>query len=191
MMQGYPIKEIIDLYSKFLIAFVSIVTPALALYLNNYLINKTAFDKVILTEEDKAQKLRETENAIIEEGNELIAISNERLTAIINQLDLWKEVRRRLNPKDFFISNVILLSLSMFFLFIWLFVRTEKFIPRDCECFQLFQVSVCFLSVGFCSWHLIKLVRMGIYLIDIKPTVDIINNYIKKEREYEKPEQEK
>ena len=107
--------------------------------------------------------------------------SNEELAIEIKQLDKWKEIVHKLNPKDFFKENVKLLAVSMTFLFAWLLVRT--FIRHEGQCYYLLQITVCSISIGTCILHIMNLYEIGIYLIDIRPQVEEINGFLKRQED--------
>jgi len=180
------IGPIIDLYEKFLIAFVGIVTPALTLYLNNYLIPKSKYNKWKVYREEDLEKrtiLQTTlENFFITpEDKDFLARNKEELKKDKEKFKKWNEIVNELDPKSFFVGNVALLSLSMAFLFLWLFIRTEKFIKSG-DCFFLFaQIFAGVLSMGLCGVHLRRLYEKGIYLIDVRLDVEEINEEIDKE----------
>ncbi|MES2395496.1 MAG: hypothetical protein V4549_05815, partial [Bacteroidota bacterium] len=171
MAQG--LHDIIDLYSKFLLAFVGIVTPALALFLNNYLIDRKGFKTVIETQEKESENLIQKQFEDLKkdpnsDALKFIKDSNKDLGQANLKLEKWNEIYKKLNPLDFFRTNLILLSLSLLFLFVWLFIRTCKILPYDSSSFQPIQISACLLSLGFCVWHIINLLNIGFYLIRVR-----------------------
>lgn len=183
-------KEVIDLYSKFLIAFIGIVTPALALYLNNYLIDRTKFEEVLEKEEKASKKLiddqfKKAKDSPETNGMDLYDKSNNLLKERNEKLKSWKDVVDKLNPKKFFRKNLLLLSGALFFLFALLLLRSDKFIeyhPELSSGFQRSQMVACFLTVGLCGWHILNLINLGFYLIRVRPIVDEINEGIRLEK---------
>ncbi len=152
-------SEIIDLYSKFLLAFVGIVTPALSIFLNNYLIDRTRFEKVVKNQKTLSEKLIETQfekekTSKDSSGLGFIKTSNELLKKTNEKLKNWEQVVEKLNPKNFFVRNLWLLSGALFFLFCMLFIRTCKFIPYDSPHFLLCEITTFSLSVTLCSIHI-------------------------------------
>jgi hypothetical protein len=174
------INPIIELYSKFLMAFISIVTPALTLYLNNYLIHRTKFEQMLKKRETDQQNLLDYFTVNIIQSNSDINNSNETIKKMKTQTDSWLVVVERLNPLSFFKSNILLLSLSLFFLFAWLFVRTGKWIEPPSECYMTLQILVGITSLGCCLLHIYNLISMGVFLISARPIVDEINEEIAK-----------
>lgn len=190
------IGPLIDLYEKFLIAFVGIVTPALTLYLNNYLIPKSKFTKWKAEQEkdlkNRTQFQEEFEKvATTKEDLEFAAQSNEELRKDKEKFEKWEKIVEELDPKAFFIANVRLLALSMLFLFLWLFIRTEKYMSYD-QCFFPFaQIITSVLSIGCCLIHLNRLYEIGNYLIDVRLDVEEINQEIDKEIQQEEKRMDK
>lgn len=181
------LHEIIDLYSKFLLAFVGIVTPALTLFLNSYLIDRRGFQKVLKTQEGVAENQVKLQYAKIKNSPDadvlkFIEESNKELNDNNAKIKRWEVIYEKLNPRKFFATNLKLLAWSMFFLFLWLFIRTEKMLPHSSIFYQPAQILACFSSVGLCAWHLFNLQKIGFFLIDVRADVDDINDYIKEEK---------
>lgn len=180
-------SEIIDLYSKFLLAFVGIVTPALSIFLNNYLIDRTRFEGVVKGQKEFSEDLIKKQFEIVKNskdtnGLDFMNTSNELLRKTNEKLRGWEDIVERLNPKKFFVRNLWLLGGALFFLFIMLFIRTCKIVAYDNSYFQPFQISTFLISVTLCSIHVFLLIRLGLYLILVRPIVDEINLYIKTEK---------
>lgn len=180
--------SIIDLYSKFLIAFIGIVTPALALYLNNFLINRTKFEKLVQEQEKMSAETKDIQDRMVinnpsAENIKLTEESDKELEEAQKTLAEWKKIVGKLDPRAFFKDNLTLLSLSLFFLFVWLFMRAygpDKHHMTDC--YKLLKIGVAAISVGACCIHIFNLIKMGFYLIDVRPAVDEINDHIKGEK---------
>lgn len=175
------VGEIIDLYSKFLIAFIGIVTPALAIYLNNYLIDRSKFEELVISENKIASEVisRQTKDLQNTDDGNFEKTSNDLLTKRREKLRNWEMIVKKLDPLRFFTINVSLLATTLLFLFLWLFIRAKKAAFADLSCYTCAQMLTCFVSVILCLWHIINLIRIGVYLIKVRPTVDEINSEIK------------
>lgn len=182
-------SEIIDLYSKFLLAFVGIVTPALAIYLNNYLIDRTRFEALLKRQEEQSaalinqQFIEANQNGTV--GINFYNESNKRLGLQKKKIQEWESITNRLNPRNFFKQNILLLAVSLFFLFCWLLVRSDKIIYSNTHHY-LYQIIPCAISVGSFSYHIYNLIDLGFYLIRVRPVVDEINDHIKNRRTIKK-----
>lgn len=177
-------SAVIDLYSKFLIAFVGIVTPALALYLNSYFINRTRFERIIKKQEKIINTILSIQNDIKSTGRDSVDIelateSNNKLNADKAKIEKWKKIVSDLDPKSFFKSNVLLLTISMTFLFVLLIIRA--YFQDKNNCYYTLQFISFSVSIIACAIHISKLYNIGIYLINARSDVEDINTFMKDE----------